>query len=140
MPLSASVKPDVPKMELDFAYEYCNVSRKVKGSPNALGEAAWTWTAIDSNVKVDLQPVAAEELKRTAAGIERIATHRAFFLSDVGFIDYWDAEDEEVILRIETDSSGNGTADTYFLITAVDPWDSHVEVLCKKVPADSVTP
>ena len=137
MALSASTQPDAPKMTLKDYYEYCNVSRKVEGTPNALGEAPWTWTAIDSDVKVDLQPVSAEELKRTAAGIERIATHRAFFESTVDFIDYWDAETEEVMLRIETDSSGNGTVDTYFAITAVDDYDSHVEVLCKKVPGDA---
>lgn len=133
MTLSASTQPNAPKMTLDQVYEYCNVSKRVKGAVDSAGEASWTWTAVDSNVKVDLQPIPEEEIKRSGAGEERVATHKAFFESTVTFPTLWDDETEEIALRIETDSTGNGTADTYFLITAVDDWSSHVEVLARKV-------
>lgn len=137
MALSASRIPDVSKMALDFAFEYCNVKIRTKGTVDSAGEAPWTWTALDSNVKADIQPMSENELRRTAAGTERDATHKAFFESTVTFPSSWDDEDEEAVLRIETDSSGDGTADTYFRIVGVDDFGSHIEVLAKKVPEDA---
>lgn len=137
MTLSASVKPDVPQMTLDEAYEFCNVAQRTKGAVDSAGEAAWTWPAVDSNVRVDLQPLTEMERQRAGAGIERVSTHRAFFESTVSFPALWDAETNEPDLRIETDSSGNGTVDTYFLITAVDDHASHIEVMAKKVSSDA---
>ncbi len=137
MTLSASTQPDVPQMTLDEAYEYCNISKRVKGAVDSAGEAGWTWTAVDSNVKIDLQALSEEEIQRSGAGEERVATHRGFFESTVTFPTLWDDETTEIALRIETDSTGNGTADTYFLITAVDDWSSHVEVMARKVSSDT---
>ena len=137
MTLSASTMPDIPKMTLDTAYEYCNVSQKVKGAVDSAGEATWTWTAVDSNIKADFQPLTEWERQRASAGIERASTHRGFFESTVLFPALWDNETEEPDLRIEMDSSGDGTVDTYFLIVAVDDHASHIEVLARKTSSDA---
>jgi len=126
MTLSASVKPNVPKMILDFAYEFCNVSQRVEGALDALGEATWTWTAIDSNVKVDIQPLTAREIKNIGAGEEIDATHRAFFLSGVSFPTTYETA---VAMRVEVDTTGDGSPDSYFRILDVNNWASHVEAL-----------
>lgn len=137
MALSASRISATPKMELDSAFEYCNVKIRTKGTVDTAGEAPWTWTALDSDVKVDIQPVSEKELSRTSQGIERDATHKAFFESTVTFPSSWDDDDEEAVMRIETDSDGDGTEDTYFRIVGIDDFGSHIEVLAKKVSVDA---
>jgi len=126
MTLSASVKPTVPKMILGQFYEFCNVSKRVKGTPDDMGEADWTWVAVDSNIKVDIQPLEADEIKNIGAGTEIGATHRAFFLSTATFhATYLTA----VAMRVEVDSTGDGDVDTYYRIINADDHASHFEAL-----------
>lgn len=127
--LSASIKPNVPKMVLDFGFEYCNVSQRVKGALNDLGEADWTWTEVDSNIKVDIQPLEANEIKNIGVGTEVGATHRAFFLSTATFHATYLTG---VAMRVEVDSTGDGSADTYYRIINADDHASHFEALLEQ--------
>ena len=126
MTLSASVKPNVPKMVMNQFHEYCNVSKRVQGELNDHGEADWTWTAVDSDIKVDIQPLEAHEIKNVGVGTEIGATHRAFFLSTATFHTTYQTG---VAMRVEVDSTGDGAVDTYFRIINVDDHASHFEAL-----------
>lgn len=119
MALSASDKGNMPVMDLDLFYNYVNVTRKVEGTSNDLGEPAITWAAVTdmSNVKADIQPSNMEQLKQMMAGLEVTSTHAIFFLSGA---------DVAVDDRIEADEDGDGTEDTYYRVDAVQDWDSHV--------------
>lgn len=126
MPLSASVKPNVPKMRMPTSHGYCNVSQRVQGALNAMGEADWTWTAVDSNIKVDIQPLEAHEIKNIGVGTEVNATHRAFFLSTATFHATYLTG---VAMRVEIDTTGDGSADTYYRVINSDDHASHFEAL-----------
>lgn len=120
MPLTASLKQAaVPKMNFaDGFFQYCNTYNRT--APDYAGD--FTWTAINSDVKVDIQPEASmsEQLRVRIQGEDINVDSVAFFLSTVSTITVGDS--------VGTAADGGTTEDTFFTVVGVYDWDSHVEV------------
>jgi len=109
-------------MKLDQFYEYVNITSRTKGDVDAAGEASWTWAAVESNVKADIQALSERELKATGPGKVVDASHRAFFENDITIA---------VGDRVEADDDNDGVVDTYYRVVSVDDQKSHIEALLK---------
>ena len=123
MPLTASPKKAaVPKMNFaDGFFQYCNTYTR--------GEADWEggfdWTAVNADVKVDIQPAAAmsNELALLLQGENIQADFVAFFLTTVSTITVGDS--------IGIASGGGTTENQFFTVQGSFDWDSHIEVALK---------
>ncbi len=120
MPLTASPKKTAaPKMNFaDGFFQYCNTYTR--------GEEDWEggfdWTAVNADVKVDIQPAAAmsKELSIQLQGQNIAVDSVAFFLSTASTITVGDS--------VGIASDGGTTEDEFFTVVGMYDWDSHVEV------------
>jgi len=123
MPLTASPKKAaVPKMNFaDGFFQYCNTY--TRGSAD--WEGGFDWTAVNSDVKVDIQPAEAmsKQLALLLQGENIAADSVAFFLTTVSTITVGDS--------VGIAADGGTTEDTFFTVVGVFDWDSHVEVALK---------
>jgi len=123
MALTASPKAAaVPKMNFDDGFiQYCNTY--TRGS--AGWEGGFDWTAVNSNVKVDIQAADAisRQLSLVLQGQNIQAEFMAFFLSTVSTITVGDS--------VGIASDGGTTEDLFYTVVGVFDWDSHVEVALK---------
>jgi len=124
MALTPSQKTDVPKMLLNQYFQYCNTYRRAEGA-DSWKDGGWTWTAVNSDAKVDIQPKSSlsKELRMLIQGSEAEVDKAAFFLYDVTAIQVDDS--------VGIASDGGTTEDTYYTVMGVFDWDSHVEVALK---------
>ena len=122
MPLTASPKKAaVPKMNFDDGFfQRCNTYTRTDTADAYKG--GFTWTAVDSDIKVDIQPASSmsEQLRVRIQGEDVNVDSVAFFESTVSTITTGDS--------IGTAADGGTTEDTFFTVVGVYHWDSHVEV------------
>lgn len=120
MTLTASPKKAaVPKMNFaDGLFQYCNTYTRT--APDYAGD--FTWTAVNSDVKVDIQPAASmsEQLRVQMQGENVAVDSVGFFLSTVSTITVGDS--------VGIAADGGITEDTFFTVVGVYDWDSHIEV------------
>lgn len=120
MPLTLSPKKAaVPKMNFaDGFFQYCNTYNRA--APDYAGD--FTWTAVNSDVKVDIQPAASmsEQLRVQMQGENVAVDSVGFFLSTVSTITVGDS--------VGIAAEGGTTEDTFFTVVGVYDWDSHIEV------------
>lgn len=125
MPLTASPKQAaVPKMTFaDGFFQYCNTYTRTEDAD--AWEGGFDWTAVNSNVKVDIQPEEemSKQLRMLLVGENAEVDSVAFFLSTVSAITVGDS--------VGIASDGGTTEDTFFTVQGVHDWDSHVEVALK---------
>ena len=131
MPLTVSQKTDVPKMVLDQFFQYCNTYTRADAAD--AHEGGWTWTAVNSDVKVDIQPASSmsEQLKLELQGENIAADFVGFFLSTVATITAGDS--------VGIAADGGVTEDTYYTVVGVYDWDSHIEVALESGRSDEPT-
>lgn len=112
-------KTAVPKMNFaDGFFQYCNTYNRT--GPDYAGD--FTWTAVNSDVKVDIQPAGgmSEQLRVRIQGEDVNVDSVAFFLSTVSTISVGDS--------VGIAADGGTTEDTFFTAVGVYDWDSHIEV------------
>lgn len=123
MALTASPKKAaVPKMSFaDGFFQYCNTY--TRGAAD--WEGGFDWTAVNADVKVDIQPAAAmsKELALLLQGQNIEADSVAFFLTTVSTITVGDS--------VGIASDGGTAEDTFFTVQGSFDWDSHIEVALK---------
>lgn len=123
MALTASPKKAaVPKMTFaDGFFQYCNTY--TRGAKDYRG--AFDWTAVNADVKVDIQPADAisKELSIQLQGQNIAVDSVAFLLSTASTITVGDS--------VGIASDGGTTEDEFFTVVGMFNWDSHLEVALK---------